>query len=65
MDTASTEKSDGSQPNEKPIADLFPNCTVLFADIAGFTAWSSEREPEQVFTLLQEVFGAFDKLAKR
>jgi hypothetical protein len=23
----------------KPIADLFPNTTVLFADISGFTAW--------------------------
>ena len=27
-----------------PIADLFPDCTVFFADIAGFTAWSSTRE---------------------
>jgi hypothetical protein len=26
--------------NETPIADLFPHCTVLFADISGFTAWS-------------------------
>jgi hypothetical protein len=32
----------------KPIADLFPETTVLFADIAGFTAWSSTREPCQV-----------------
>jgi len=48
-----------------PIADLFPNCTVLFADIAGFTAWSSTRDPEQVFTLLQTVYQAFDRIAKR
>ncbi|KAG7365344.1 adenylate/guanylate cyclase [Nitzschia inconspicua] len=47
------------------IADLFPNCTVLFADIAGFTAWSSTRSPEQVFTLLQNIYGAFDKIASR
>ena len=47
------------------IADLFPNCTVLFADIAGFTAWSSTREPSQVFTLLQNVYQAFDKVATR
>lgn len=26
--------------SSKPIADLFPNCTVLFADISGFTAVS-------------------------
>jgi hypothetical protein len=32
----------------QPIADLFPNATVLFADLVGFTAWSSVREPPQV-----------------
>lgn len=51
--------------NTKPIADLFPHATVLFADIAGFTAWSSTREPSQVFTLLESVYRAFDKLARR
>lgn len=49
----------------KPIADLFPNTTVMFADIAGFTAWSSVREPSQVFTLLETVYRAFDMIAKR
>lgn len=47
------------------MADLFPNCTVLFADVVGFTAWSSSREPEQVFTLLQTIYNNFDQLAKR
>eukprot|EP00980_Cylindrotheca_fusiformis_P003630 scaffold814_cov100-Cylindrotheca_fusiformis.AAC.12 len=49
----------------KPIADLFPNTTVLFADISGFTAWSSVREPSQVFTLLETVYKAFDTIAKK
>lgn len=39
--------------------------TVLFADIAGFTAWSSAREPSQVFILLENLYGAFDKLSHR
>jgi hypothetical protein len=49
----------------KPIADLFPNSTIMFADIAGFTAWSSVREPSQVFTLLETVYQSFDVIAKR
>ena len=31
-------------PSGAPIADLFPETTVMFGDIAGFTAWSSVRE---------------------
>jgi class 3 adenylate cyclase len=49
----------------KPIADLFPNATIMFADIVGFNAWSSNREPTQVFILLETVFRAFDACAKR
>jgi class 3 adenylate cyclase len=52
-------------PNSKPIADLFPHCTVLFSDIEGFTAWSSEREPELVFILLETIFQAFDRIARK
>jgi len=37
----------------------------MFADIAGFTRWSSERDPTHVFTLLQTVYAAFDKVAKK
>jgi hypothetical protein len=47
----------------KPIADLYPSATVFFADIAGFTAWSAERDPTQVFTLLEKVYNEFDSLA--
>lgn len=49
----------------KPIADLFPHATVMFADIVGFTAWSSVREPTQVFTLLESLYNSFDVIAKR
>lgn len=48
----------------KPIAELFPDTTVYFADISGFTAWSSVREPSHVFVLLETLYGAFDKIAK-
>lgn len=49
----------------KPLADLFPSATIMFADIAGFTAWSSVREPSMVFTLLESIYSAFDLLAKK
>ena len=37
----------------------------MFADIAGFTAWASSREPSQVFILLEQIYGSFDALAKK
>jgi class 3 adenylate cyclase len=52
-------------PMVDPIADLFPDTTIMFADIAGFTAWSSEREPSQVFQLLESVYYAFDSVARQ
>ncbi|KAL3930610.1 MAG: hypothetical protein SGBAC_011690 [Bacillariaceae sp.] len=54
-----------STPISGPIADLFLDSTVFFADICGFTAWSSVREPSQVFILLETVFQAFDAIAKK
>ncbi|KAL3939740.1 MAG: hypothetical protein SGBAC_005584 [Bacillariaceae sp.] len=48
-----------------PMADLFPNTTVVFADIVGFNAWSSAREPSQVFVLLETIHSEFDMLAYR
>lgn len=36
-----------------------------FADLAGFTLWSSTRSPEDVFTLLESLYGAFDSIAKK
>jgi class 3 adenylate cyclase len=49
----------------RPVADLFPETTIMFADIVGFTDWSTCREPSQVFILLESIFGEFDSLAKR
>lgn len=35
----------------------------MFADVEGFTAWSSVREPSQVFTFLEGIYSAFDAIA--
>jgi hypothetical protein len=49
----------------EPIAEFFPAVTIMYADLSGFTAWSSTREPAQVFTLLETLYGAMDKAARR
>ncbi|CAB9519167.1 Receptor-type guanylate cyclase gcy [Seminavis robusta] len=49
----------------KPIAELHPYTTIMFADLVGFTAWSSVREPYQVFTLLETLYYAYDNIAAR
>jgi hypothetical protein len=64
LDTKHDEDDDVAYKS-KPIADLFPETTILFADISGFTAWSSVREPAQVFVLLETLFRAFDDIAKK
>lgn len=55
----------GEQDQSNIIASFFPETTVMFADISGFTAWASTREPAQVFQLLETIYGAFDEIARR
>jgi class 3 adenylate cyclase len=60
-----SEIQKAADSSSEPIADFFPDTTVIFADIAGFTAWSSEREPAQVFQLLETVYRTFDEIAEK
>jgi class 3 adenylate cyclase len=50
---------------EAVIADAFPEVTVLFADIVDFTRRSRHSSPAQVVATLNELFSAFDELARR
>lgn len=71
LDIASGDTNNKNEDNSliifksKPIADLYASATVVYADIVGFTAWSSIREPSQVFTLLETLFNAYDQIARR
>ncbi|HEY4165626.1 MAG TPA: adenylate/guanylate cyclase domain-containing protein, partial [Reyranella sp.] len=49
---------------EQSIADGFANVSVLFADLVGFTALSSEMPPHNVVTLLNGLFTRFDQAAQ-
>ena len=48
---------------EEMIADGYERTTVLFADLVGFTSFASRKTPEEVVTVLNEVFYRFDNLA--
>lgn len=50
---------------EQVIADSFPEVTVLFADIAGFTPLSASLPPTKLVQLLNEIFSAFDALVEK
>lgn len=50
---------------EEPIADAFPETTVLFADIVDFTGISARVSPEQMVGMLNGVFTEFDRLAAK
>ncbi len=47
------------------IAKEYPNVTVLFTDIVGFTKISGEMSAEEVVTMLNRMFSMFDERAQR
>ena len=48
---------------EDRIADSYPETTVLFADVAGFTPWTTRTDAKQVVDLLDDLFTRFDAVA--
>ena len=55
------DNDDIKDTKAKQLANLFLVTTVVYADISWFSAWSSVREPSQVFTLLETLYKPFDK----
>jgi phospholipid-translocating ATPase len=45
------------------VMDRLNQVTLMFADIVGFTAWSSTRSPFEVVNMLSELFTRFDKMS--
>jgi adenylate cyclase len=48
---------------EQRIAELYPETTILFSDIVGFTPWASRTDPDRVVGILDALFTRFDELA--
>ena len=51
---------------EKPqvIADSFSDVSVLFADLVGFTDFSSSQTPTKLVEILNQIFSKFDQLSE-
>ncbi|PIR15562.1 MAG: adenylate cyclase, partial [Elusimicrobia bacterium CG11_big_fil_rev_8_21_14_0_20_64_6] len=47
------------------IADRFPEATVLFADIVGFTKFSEGVSPDELVDILNDLFTCFDDVADK
>jgi adenylate cyclase len=50
---------------EVAIADKYDVASILFADMVGFTARTSDMAPEDLVRFLHRVFTAFDRLVER
>jgi len=50
---------------ENPIVDNFPDVTVLFADLVGFTQLSAQIIASELIGSLNEIFTFFDELAEQ
>jgi adenylate cyclase len=48
---------------EDRIAESYPETTVLFADVEGFTAWTQKTDPKRVIDLLDDLFTRLDEVA--
>jgi adenylate cyclase len=53
------------QEKQGVIADSFGDVSVLFADLVGFTDFSSEKTPRELVELLNLIFSEFDQLTER
>jgi len=51
------------QRGEERIAESYPETTVLFADLEGFTPWVRRTDPTEVVGFLDALFTRFDELA--
>lgn len=51
--------------NKEHLPDFYARTTLMHADIFGFSAWASSRDPVLVFKLLEEVFSEFERQAER
>lgn len=52
-DGGNLNQQEDTEQYKQVIAQLYPETTVFFGHLAGFTKWSSSRSPLDVFLLLE------------
>jgi class 3 adenylate cyclase len=57
--------ADRLRRGERRIAESYPETTVLFADIVGFTPWAQRTPPDRVVEVLDRLFSVFDDLTEQ
>ncbi len=57
--------ADRLKAGENIIADYFSEVTVIFADLVNFTELTSEKEPEQIVGMLNQIFSRLDLIAQK
>jgi class 3 adenylate cyclase len=50
---------------QEHIAEHFPECTVMFSDLVGFSRLANRISPAELVQVLNTIFSAFDQLADR
>lgn len=53
-----------AQANDSPSASRTRDLTVLFLDVAGFTTYSETKSPEEIVTMLNELFGITEVITR-
>jgi class 3 adenylate cyclase len=56
--------ADRLKRGEKNISGAYPEVTILFADLVGFTAMSSQLRAAELVSLLNDLFTRFDRRAE-
>lgn len=51
--------------NDITTTDRYNDVTIIYADICGFTSWSSDKKPIEVVGMLSKLFSNFDHLCVR
>ncbi|MGA7228683.1 MAG: adenylate/guanylate cyclase domain-containing protein [Acidimicrobiia bacterium] len=56
--------ADRLKVSDEMIAEEYDSASILFADVAGFTPMSADMTPNQLVSLLNEIFSEFDRMVE-